>query len=129
MKGRYMFPAIFNEEDGGYNISFPDLKGVYTCGDDFNDSMYMAKDCLETYLYDLEEIPKASDPKTFDLKEGEFIVLVEADLLAFRRKYDTKTVNKNLTIPNWLNEEAKKCKINFSAVLKKALLKELNIQE
>ncbi len=55
--------------------------------------------------------------------------MVEADLLAFRRKYDTKTVNKNLTIPNWLNEEAKKCKINFSAVLKKALLKELNIQE
>ncbi len=42
---------------------------------------------------------------------------------------DFKTVNKNLTISNWFNEEAKKCKINFSAVLKKALLKELNIQE
>ena len=86
MKDKYIFPAIFSEETGGFNISFPDLPGAFTCGEDFEDAMYMAKDCLEVYLHDLDEIPK------------------------------------------WLNDEAINKKINFSAVLKEALIEELHIR-
>lgn len=125
---RYIFPAIFSPETGGYNVEFPDLPGAFTCGDDWEESLYMAKDCLETYIYDLDEIPSTSKPENLKPKKGEFIVLVEADLLAFRRKYDNKVIKKTLTLPKWLNDEAVKSKVNFSGVLKKALMKELNIK-
>lgn len=129
MKDKYIFPAIFGFADDGINISFPDLPGAFSCGDDLEEAMYMAKDCLETYLYDLEEIPKVSNPKTLSLKEGEAIVLIEADLLAFRKKYDNKTIKKTLTIPKWLNDVALKSKVNFSAILKEALIRELEIKD
>ena len=128
MKDKYIFPAIFSEETDGFNISFPDLPGAFTCGEDFEDAMYMAKDCLEVYLHDLDEIPKVSTPNKLSLKEGEFIILIEADLLSFRKKYDRQTVKKTLTIPKWLNDEAINKKINFSAVLKEALIEELHIK-
>ena len=128
MKEKHIFPAIFSEETGGYNISFPDLPGAFTCGEDFEDAMYMAKDCLEVYLHDLEEIPKVSKPNIVSLKTGELIVLIEADLLSFRKKYDNQTIKKTLTIPKWLNEEAMEKKINFSAILKEALKEELGIR-
>ena len=119
---------LFSEETGGFNISFPDLPGAFTCGEDFEDAMYMAKDCLEVYLHDLDEIPKVSTPNSLSLKEGEFIILIEADLLSFRKKYDRQTIKKTLTIPKWLNDEALNKKINFSAVLKEALIEELHIR-
>ena len=128
MKDKYIFPAIFSEETGGFNISFPDLPGAFTCGEDFEDAMYMAKDCLEVYLHDIDEIPKFSIPNSLSLKEGEFIILIEADLLSFRKKYDRQTIKKTLTIPKWLNDEALNKKINFSAVLKEALIEELHIR-
>ena len=39
-----------------------------------------------------------------------------------------QTVKKTLTIPKWLNDEAINKKINFSAVLKEALIEELHIR-
>ena len=54
-KDIYIYPAIFEEEEGGYNISFPNLEGALTCGDDLSDSLFMAKDVLGLYLYTLED--------------------------------------------------------------------------
>ncbi|EIA25970.1 hypothetical protein SFB3_056G2 [Candidatus Arthromitus sp. SFB-3] len=42
------------------------------------------------------------------------------------KKYFNKSVKKNLTIPKWLNDEAVALNINFSKVLQKALLDEIN---
>jgi len=47
--------------------------------------------------------------------------LVDVDIEAYRRKYEMRTVRKNLTIPFWLNEEAEKRQVNFSKVLQDAL--------
>jgi predicted RNase H-like HicB family nuclease len=66
---RYIFPAIFSPETGGYNVEFPDLPGAFTCGDDWEESLYMAKDCLETYIYDLDEIPSTSKPENLKPKK------------------------------------------------------------
>lgn len=39
--------AIFEEaEEGGYNVTFPDIFGGVTCGDSFEDAVYMAKGLL-----------------------------------------------------------------------------------
>ena len=40
---KYIYPAIFTPEDeGGYSVVYPDLKGCYTCGDTLEDGLEMA---------------------------------------------------------------------------------------
>ncbi len=77
MKNKYIFPAIFSEETGGFNISFPNLTGAFTCNEDFEDAMYMAKDCLEVYLHNLEEIPKRLNDEALNKKINFSAVFLE----------------------------------------------------
>ena len=49
------YPAIFyKEEDGRYSVLFPDFD-VATCGDDLDDAVDMAKECLALQLKGLEQ--------------------------------------------------------------------------
>ena len=51
---KYYFPAIFSEENGGYNVVFPDIEGCLTCGNDLKDALDMAEDVLACSLCDME---------------------------------------------------------------------------
>ena len=81
MKDKYIYPAIFHvAEEGGYWIEFPDLPMANTQGEDLEDALFMAKDCLGVYLSCLEEegeeIPKATIPyNDTNLNNGDFIQL------------------------------------------------------
>lgn len=45
---KYVYPAFFYQKKrGGYSVSFPDLDGCYTCGDDLQDAIMMAEDCCK----------------------------------------------------------------------------------
>jgi post-segregation antitoxin (ccd killing protein) len=57
------------------------------------------------------------------------VSLVKADTDKFKRIMDNKAVKKTLTIPYWLDEEAKKANVNFSGILQDALKSHLHIQE
>jgi antitoxin HicB len=48
------------------------------------------------------------------------------DIFTIKDKANGKAVKKTLTIPSWLNEEAEKYHINFSSVLKEALIEKLS---
>lgn len=126
---KYVYPAIFEPEDGLYNVSFPDLPDCYTCGDDLTNALFMAEDALSGYLARAEEmrreIPAASAPGTISAPERCTVTLVLADTEAFRRRTSTKAVKKTLTIPSWLNEKAEAQHVNFSQVLQQALISQL----
>lgn len=130
---KYVYPVILTPEDTGYSVSFPDIEGCYTQGDDLADALEMAKDILELRLCDYENenkiIPKPSEQQSFTLKYGQIISLVSADTMEYRKLYDSKAIKKTLTIPTWLNTLAEKNNVNFSAILQKALKEELNIVE
>ncbi|MDY4011861.1 MAG: type II toxin-antitoxin system HicB family antitoxin [Fusobacterium gastrosuis] len=125
MKEKYLFPAIFEKDSDGYNISFPDLEGAITCADTFAEALYMAKDCLELYLDDLKEIPEPKDIKK--LKANEMMIMIEANMLEFKKRNETKSVSTTVTLPKWLKDTAVSKKINLSSVLKNALIKELEL--
>lgn len=59
---------------------------------------------------------------------ADIVTLVDVDFAEYRRKNNKRTVKKNCTIPSWLNFEAEKAGVNFSAILTAALKSELNIQ-
>ena len=131
---KYTYPAIFTpEENGLYSVSFPDLQGCYTSGDDLSDAVYMAQDVLNLTLYDLEQdkkpIPKASKPQDIKTTEEQFTSVVAVDTETYRRFYENKSVKKTLTIPMWLNERAEQANVNFSGVLQSALKELLHVNE
>lgn len=45
----------------------------------------------------------------------------------YRRKYHSKTIRKNVTIPEWPNDLAENDKINFSQTLTEALKEKLDV--
>ena len=57
------------------------------------------------------------------------MVAVDFVTVEYLRKHDTRTVKKTLLIPKWLNDYAVSKNINFSRILKKALIEELNLEE
>ena len=52
---KYIYPAVFyKEEDGRYSVLFPDFD-VATCGDDLDDAITMAEECLALQLKGLRQ--------------------------------------------------------------------------
>lgn len=129
-KDKYLYPAIFEEEGGKYNVSFPNLD-IFTCGDDLEDALYMAKDCLGGYLYTLEEmnmdIPKSSLPNKIKVNEDQFVQLIEVYMPLIRDEEENRVERRNISIPKWLNKVAKEKNINCSALLVSALKHKLGI--
>lgn len=128
--GKLFYPAIFHEaEEGGFWITFPDFPGCFSQGENMDEAYKMAVDALGLCISDMEKekilIPSATKPNDILVKEKEFLVVVEFDLDAYRRKKKSKAVKKTLTIPEWLNEEAMALDINFSQVLQEALLQKI----
>jgi len=129
---KYAYTAVFTPEKKGlFSVNFPDLEGCYTSGDNIANAVYMAQDVLCLTLYDLEQnkkpIPKASNPCTINIADGEFISVIAVDTEFYRRFYENKSVKKTLTIPMWLNERAERENINFSGVLQAALKERLHL--
>lgn len=132
MKTRYIYPAVFTaESSGGYSVSFPDIEGCYTDGENLLDAMNMASDALALMLYQYEaegkKAPDPSDPKTIHCESGQFVNYVLADTMEYRKRFNNKAVKKTLSIPEWLNEEAQNANINFSQTLQEALREKLNV--
>ena len=86
MKYKYAYPAIFRyseeEKDMPFDVSFPDILGGVTCGTDFDNAMYMAKDLLKLMLTSaLAQCSRPTPVKTLQRTfPGEMIVLVEVEL-------------------------------------------------
>ena len=119
-------------------MEVPDLE-ILTEGTDMSDAMEMARDAIELKCVSMEddgtEIPLPSEINDLDVNNGIFaeegatvISFVDIDSGEYRRKIDTKTVRKNVTIPSWLNYEAEHAGINVSRVLQEALMNVLNVQ-
>ena len=129
--GKYVFPAVFEKEDAGYSVSFPDIEGCYTCGEGLAEAMNMAEDALALMLLHMEKekkpIPEASALKDIQTSGDAFASYISCDTLEYDKKYSTRAVKKTLSIPEWLNEAAIAAGVNFSQTLQDALKAQLNI--
>jgi len=135
---KLVYPIIIKKdpEDGVYLVAVPDMH-EYTQGRDFYDAIAMGRDIIGLSALDHEDrkadYPKPSsadeafdivedDPDMdFDFSDG-VLTYVDIDTSAYRNRIRNRTVKKNCTIPGWLNEKAEAQGINFSGVLKDALI-------
>lgn len=131
---KLVYPAVFSplEEMDGYCVTFPDLPGCVTQGDNLADAIIMAIDAASGWVLDEIEdgnpVPKASKPSDIVLEDkNDFVNLVALDMDSYAEKYGQKAIRKNCTIPAWLNTISERANINFSAVLQEALMEKLNL--
>ena len=117
------YPAIIHAEDGCYWAEFPDVAGCFSDGDSITEVIENASDALGGVLCAMmdqgQPLPQPSSMESLKPSDG-FTSMILTDPLCFKK--DTRAVKKTLTIPAWLNQEAEKRSINFSAVLQKALI-------
>ena len=120
---KYVYPAIFENDEGKVGVTVPDLPGCFTFGDNMADAIEMAQDEIGMMLASMEDdkesIPKPS--RIEDIKTKGTVSLVLADTDEWRKQFDNKAVKKTLSIPAWLNKKAESAGINFSQVLQDAL--------
>ena len=111
--------------------------------------VFPLKDMVEIMIYTIglagismednnEDLPVPSDQKAaiekvqqdtedIDFSKG-ILTYVDVDFSEYRKKVDTKTVRRNVALPNWLNYEAEHAGINVSRVLQEALMNVLNVK-
>lgn len=127
---KLFYPALFHKaEDGGFRISFPDIPECLTQGDDMTQAYEMAVDALGLALTCREKehqpLPSASDLTVITPEPDSFLVIVEFDMLAYKKRTNSRAVKKTLSIPQWLNEAAMEQGLNFSQILQEALISKL----
>lgn len=129
MKATY--PIVVSKGSKYLVVYVPDFD-INTQGKDMTEAIEMARDAISIVGVVKEDqnqaLPEPSDINTIRKEsDSDIVTLVDVDFDEYRKKIDTKTVRRNVTLPSWLDFEAKKSGINVSAVLQKALKKELHI--
>ncbi|MBR4211595.1 MAG: type II toxin-antitoxin system HicB family antitoxin [Oscillibacter sp.] len=129
---RYIFPAIFTYEQGQeIAVVFPDL-GCATSGVDDADALLSARELLGGYLAlleeDGEEIPAPTPLSEVKVEENERSALVDVFMPSIRMAAVTKSINRTVSLPAWLNAAALEKNVNFSQILQDALKATLGVQ-
>lgn len=127
---KLFYPALFHKaEEGGFWVSFPDIPECLTQGNDMTQAYEMAVEALGLALTSREKehqpIPDCSEPAAITPDPDSFLVVIEFDMLAYKKRTNSRAIKKTLSIPAWLNEAAIAMDINFSQVLQEALLSKI----
>jgi len=127
------YPIVLSKGKKYVIVYIPDFN-INTQGTDEADAMKMARDAIGIVGIDMQDeqelLPEPTDLSDIAKEyKQDIVTLVDVDFTEYRRKNDLKAIKKNCTIPSWLNFEAEKAGINFSATLQTALKQELKIGE
>ena len=119
---RTAYPVVLIEDTGGYIVKIPDF-GIATEGDSIADAIWMARDAIGLMGIEMqdegEELPIPGQTAIED--NNGMITMVDIDFDDYRKKYENKSVRKNVSIPYWMSERADREDINLSRVLQEAL--------
>lgn len=73
MKLRYRMEIIEDPDEGGYVVSFPDLKGCVTCGETIEDALKNAKEAKKEWLMAaVEDNYPIPEPDDLEKYSGQF---------------------------------------------------------
>ncbi|MGN0153330.1 MAG: type II toxin-antitoxin system HicB family antitoxin [Lachnospiraceae bacterium] len=135
-----VYPTFIKKEKECYLVYIPDFD-IYTEGYSFPDAIAMARDAIglkgismeddnialpQPSSYEQATVKARQDTEDCDYTEG-ILTMVDIDFVEYRRKIDQKMVRRNVTLPNWLDYEARKAHLNVSKVLQEALMVKLNV--
>ena len=119
-----VYPIIVtecNDETGHYyGVESPNIKGMVTDGKTIQEAIIHAEDAIATMISDDAKYPEVQNPSNWKLEENQSIMWVSVNMTKWLNDYG-KTVRKNITSPEGLNNWAKENNINVSKVTTEAL--------
>ena len=123
-KSQLLFPALFhNDNTHMYIVEFPDLQGCFTQGNSLQEAFFNAQEVLA--IYAKENAKKLPVPSSLTLMQeknpGTMVLLIGINTEKYIVK-SVESVKKTLSIPKWLNDLAINYDVNFSRILKNALI-------
>lgn len=125
MKDRYVYPAIFEYHEDGICVTFPDLPGCITSGDNEEQASLMGKEAMALHLNGMEKdgdsIPEPSKARDIKLNQGECLVMLDAYMPFYREVINNVMVKVYCTIPQYLKVLGLEHNVNFSQILANAL--------
>ena len=118
-------------EDGSYSVSFPDLPGCFSYGDNLTEAQRMAEEAASLHVYGMErdgdEIPTPSLNLSRESTDGNVVMPVTIHPDLYRAKRDNERIKTNITLPAWLKRIAEDQKVNYSRLLETALIDYLQL--
>ena len=125
------YPIVLTPTKSGYAVFVPDLN-INSQGKDIAEAIFMARDaiglwgiCEQDAKRTIPE-PSATAPSR---DKNEMVSWIDIDFDEYRRKHDTRTVRRNITLPAWLDEAAKEANINVSGFIQNALKAHLRLEK
>ncbi len=138
-----VFICYMNDEsEHPYLACVPDMD-ILTEGDSFADAIKMARDAIGLTGISMEDhqekLPEPSSQSAaiekarqnageIDFSKGT-LTYVDIDFTEYRKQTETKTVLRNVSLPDWLSHEAEHAGINISKVLQDALVNLLHAKQ
>ena len=126
---KLIYPAVFTPyfDEGGYDVSIPDLPDCFASGDTLaeaiEDAVNQASGAILSIMEKGGDVPPASEYQDIKVDdEDDFVSLIVLDMGAYSDAHAQKSVRKNITIPAWLNAYGEAHHVNFSRVLQDALI-------
>ncbi|WP_058953064.1 hypothetical protein [Clostridium tyrobutyricum] len=130
MEQDYIFPIGIRKDGKELIVRFIDFDIRERRYEEKDDFITECKIILSNILLEYEQkkitIPNPKKIESIKILKNEQIVFLNIWLPFYRTK-DEKYVRKTLTIPEWIDELAKKQNFNFSQILKEALIVELGL--
>ncbi len=137
-----VYPTFIAQNGKDFLVYVPDMD-IYTEGTDFANAIEMARDAIGLKGIDYEDdgkplpVPSTSgdailkakeDTEIFDYSQG-ILTFVDIDFAEYRKKVDTKTVRRNVALPNLLTTRLTKQAAMSQGFCRKRLLKPLIYQD
>ena len=118
--------AVFEPStNGNYGVSWPDLPGCISMGDDLQHAEQMAAEALGLHICEMEQdgdvLPPVTMPPFDEMPEGGIVMPVTVFPDIVRNEVDNRAVKTNITLPSWLKDWATTQGINLSQALQTTL--------
>ena len=136
---KYRYPAVLGYDafTKQYYVLWPDLPGCTTTGETEDEALENAREAMSLHLWGMEDDRDTILPPTplqqLDLEEYTedgnkiVVVLIEIWMPSFRERMETKAVNRTVTLPGWLDSQAKRAALNYSQILQDGIMERLKI--
>ena len=125
MEETYTYPAKIKYKENRYYIEFLDFPNAVTVEEENEEVIYSAQKCLALAILDYEK--RNEDLPTPTVSEKS-VVYIQVWMPYFRNISKEIYIKKNLTIPQRLDNDAKKYKVGYSAALVRELKKSLGVE-
>ena len=115
--------ALFKKTDEAVEVEFPDLKGCFTFGKDWEEALENAEDALAAWLVNAESefIKEPSKHHALESLSGELVpILVDENIMASYRKLKRFNVIFSADILKKIDKFRKKKGLKRSTFLQKA---------